>query len=155
MANPKSRTFGVISRGDEDVRRFYVAVNDSLCVRGIERIRNFNGQREQEPNLEWTVSDPVLERVPVQELHGDEGLGVMGSDFVDGADVRVIQGRRCLSLPLETAQSLGIPGNLVRQKLQRHKAVQTEIFGFVHHSTAPAAQLLNYAVMGDGFAESW
>ena len=46
--------------------------------------RNFRGI-----GLEGFSCDAVLQRHPVQKLHGDEGLVIVLADFVNGADVRV------------------------------------------------------------------
>ena len=42
---------------------------------------------------------------------------------------------------------------LIGQELQRDKAVQASIFGFVNHAHAAAAQLLEDAVVRDGLVQ--
>ena len=67
--------------------------------------------------------DAVFQHHPIQILHGDERLPVLVVNFVDCADVRMIQSGCRLRLALEAGQSLWIFGYLVRQKLQRDKSV--------------------------------
>ena len=61
--------------------------------------------------------------------------------------------RSSLRFALETGESLGIAGHFVRQKLERDKTVQASIFGFVNHTHATAAELLDDAVVRDGLAD--
>ena len=48
----------------------------------------------------------MLQCDPVQILHHDETLAVLLPDFVDRADIGMVQSRGRLSLPLETGQCL-------------------------------------------------
>jgi hypothetical protein len=48
----------------------------------------------------------VLERLPFEELHGDKPSRVALIDFVNGADIRVIERRGRLRLTLEAGQRL-------------------------------------------------
>ena len=54
----------------------------------------------------------------------------------------------CLSFALEACECLCVLGDVIRQELQSHKAVQPYILGFVHDSHPAPAQLLNDAVVG-------
>ena len=45
------------------------------------------------------------------------------ANFVDGADVGMIQSRRSLRLALKTAQGLGIFGDFIGQEFQGDKTV--------------------------------
>ena len=65
------------------------------------------------------------------------------------ADAGMVQRRGGLGFPLKTAERAGIPGDLIRQKLQGHEAVQAKVFGLIHHAHATAAQLTQDAVVGD------
>src|ERR1022692_979111 len=71
----------------------------------------------------------VLQRHSVQKLHGDEGLPMLIVNFVDGADVRMVQRGSRLRLALKAGQSLRVLGNLVRQELQGSKAAQLYVLG--------------------------
>ncbi len=74
-------------------------------------------------------------------------------DFVDGADVRMIQRRGGLGFTLEAGQGLRIIGNVVREELQGDKAVQLYVLGFVDHAHAAAAEFLDDVVVRDGLAD--
>ena len=70
-------------------------------------------------------------------------------DFVDRADVRVVQGGRSLGLPLETAEGLWVVGEFVGKELQGDVAAELQVFGLVNHTHAAAADLADDAVMGN------
>src|SRR5438445_5250237 len=59
-----------------------------------------------------------------QQLNDDERLSLAVVDFVDRADVRMIQSGCRLRLALETGQHLRVSGNLLRKKLESNEAVQ-------------------------------
>jgi hypothetical protein len=50
--------------------------------------------------------DHVPECLSLQQFHGDEGSSIGLVDFVDSADVWVVQGGSSFRLPLETAEGL-------------------------------------------------
>ena len=144
---------GVPALGDKDVGGLDVAMDDSFRVRCVQRIGNLNSQGQQDFQLERSPGNAVLQRQAVKEFHDDEGLAVLLINFVDGADIRVVQGRRRLGLALKTPQGLGITGNIFRQKLQGHETAQLQVFGLVDNAHAAAAELFNNAVMRDGLAD--
>ena len=91
-------------------------------------------------------------RQPVQILHGDKRFAGTFANIVNRADVRMIQRRRRLRLPLKSRQRLRIRRHVIRQKFQRHKAVQPRIFRLVHHAHTAATKLFNNQVVGNGLA---
>ena len=70
--------------------------------------------------------DAVLQRHAIQKLHGDERLAVLLANFVDGADVGMVQRGGGLRLALEAARGLRVFGDVVGQKLQGDKAVERQ-----------------------------
>ena len=68
---------------------------------------------------------------------------------MDCADIRVVQGGRSFGFSLETAEGLRIVGELFRKELQGDVATELEVFGLIHNAHATAADLAEYAVMGN------
>src|ERR1700680_752724 len=66
----------------------------------------------------------VLQRQAIEKLHDEERLSMLLPDFVNGADVGMVQRRGGLSFALKAGQSLRILGHFVRQKLQGDESVQ-------------------------------
>ena len=153
FGEPEIQYLGVPSFGDKDVGGLDVAVNYAFAVRGIERIRDLNGQREQFFIIQRTAGDDVLQRQAVQILHGDERPSLLLPDVVNGADIGVIQGGRRLCFALEAGQRLRITANLLGQKFKGHEAVQACVLGFVDYPHATAAELVGDSIVGDGLTD--
>ncbi len=125
-------------------------MDDTLRVCGIERVGNLKAQIEHRFDFQRLAINLVPERLPLQQFHGNKSSPIRLVNFVDGADVRVVQGGRSLGLPLETAESLCIVGEFFGKELEGDVAIELEVFRFVDHTHAPAAQLPQDAVMRDG-----
>ena len=124
--------------------------------------RHFPYNRRAEPipgthcfDLQWLACDPMAERLTFQQLHGNERLSALIVDFVDRANVRVIESRGSFGLALEAAESLRVLRDLVGQELEGDKATQLHILGFIDHSHPTTAQLLDDAVVRNGLADHW
>ena len=124
-------------------------MDDSLRMCRVERIGNLDAQIENRLDLQRLATDLVSERLPLQQFHGDEGSPIGLVDFVDRADVRMVQRGRSFGLPLESAKGLGIVGEFVGKELQGDVAAELEVFGLVHNAHAPAADLAEDTVMGN------
>ena len=74
-------------------------------------------------------------------------------NFVDRADVRMVQGGGSLGFALEAAESLRVLGDFIGQELQGDKAAELHVLGFVDHTHPAATQLLDDAVVRDGLAD--
>ena len=89
------------------------------------------------------------ERLPLQKFHGDEGSPIVLANFVDRADVRVVQRGRSLGLAPEAAEGLWVVGEIVGKELQRDVATKLEVFSLVDDTHAAAADPAEDAVMGN------
>jgi hypothetical protein len=95
----------------------------------------------------------VLQSLPIEILHGDERLPVLVVDFVDGADVRVIQRGGSFGFALKAAQRLRIFRYLHGQEFEGNKPAELDILGLVDDTHAATAEFSNDAVMGNGLAD--
>jgi hypothetical protein len=74
-------------------------------------------------------------------------------NFVDGANVGMVQRGGSLGFALKAAERLRVFGYIVGQKLERHKATEFHILSLVDHTHAAAAEFLDNAVVRDGLAD--
>ncbi len=58
----------------------------------VQRVGNLDSQMDQFVNLEGLGRNAMLERLPFQQLHGDEGLASELISVVNRADVRMVEG---------------------------------------------------------------
>ena len=124
-------------------------------MRRVQRIGNLNGEAKEQFKFHRPARDPVLQGHAIQKLHGDEGAPVLFADFVDGADVRMIQRRSRSGFAPETFQCLRVASDFVGQELERDKAARRGVFGLVDHAHAAAAELFDDAVVRDRLADHW
>src|SRR5215469_9868602 len=106
----KIKNLSVAALGNENVRRFYVSVNDTRRVGSVESVSSLNREGQYFLDLHRLGSDSVLQRKPVQILHGDEGMLIVLSDFVDRANVWMIQGESSSCLTAKPFERLGVLG---------------------------------------------
>ena len=104
-------------------------------------------------SLHRTARNPVLKRDAVEKLHRDKHLFVLVVDFINRADVGMIQRGGGLGFTLEAAKGLWVFGNLIRKEFEGHEAVEFHVLGFVDDAHPAAAQLLDDAVVRDGLPD--
>ena len=153
LGQPKVQNLGVAALGDKYVCGLDVAVNDSLAVRGVQSIGNPNRQAQQHIGVHRLSGDAMLQRGAVQIFHGDERFAAVIVNFVDGANVRMIQRGCRLRFALKAAEYLRIFGDIVRQKLQRHKAAELQILSLVNHTHAAATEFFDDPVVRNSLAD--
>jgi hypothetical protein len=64
----------------------------------------------------------------------------------------MVQSGGGLGFAAEALQSLGVLGEFFRQELQSHKTVEPGVLGLIDNTHTSAAELLDNAVVRDGFA---
>jgi hypothetical protein len=96
---------------------------------------------------------PLLQRLPIQQLHGDKGLALVLADFVNGADVRVFERGGGAGFAMKALQRLPIARKLFGQKLQCDLAVKLSVFGLVDDTHASATEFFQDAIVGNGLTD--
>ena len=125
-------------------------MNDPSGVSRVQCVGDIDGEREKHFHFQRTPSDAVFQGRAVQKLHGDEGLAILLTDVINGANIRMIQSGGRLRLTLKPRQGLAIAGHFRRQEFEGHKTVQARVFGLVHYTHPTATELLDHAIMRDG-----
>src|SRR2546423_15697490 len=115
---------GLIPRGDKNICRLDIAVNDALGVSRFQRIGNLYPQVKQQIEFESLFADALLERPAFQQLHGNEMPTVHLCDLINGADIGMVQSRSSSRLTLKTFESRRILFQLPRQEFQRDVAAE-------------------------------
>jgi hypothetical protein len=81
-----------------------------LALRGVECVGHLNRDFDEQPGIHRLAADAMLEGLALQEFHGDERSLVGFFNFVNGADVGMIQGRSRASFSLKAFKSLWVTG---------------------------------------------
>jgi hypothetical protein len=128
-------------------------MDDSFGMRGVQRVGDLNRKIQQLVNFGPLYLNAMLERLAVEILHSDERLTVALINVIDRANVGMVQSGRGARLALKTFERLAIAGQFIGQEFKGDPAAELYILGFVDHTHAPAAQLLQDAVMGNDLAD--
>ena len=128
-------------------------MHDALRVCGIERVGHLHAELEHLVDRQCAAGDSILERLAIEQFHDHELLTVVAADVVERADVRVVQVRNDSRFAEETLHRFGIGTQLIGQKLDRHLAAETRVFGFIHDTHAAGAKTRQNLVVGDRFTD--
>src|SRR5262249_16902439 len=129
--------------------------DDALAMGGIERIRDLDGQAEKLGGGKRSPRNKVIQGSALQKLHSNKVLSLEFVNFVDGADVRVVEGRCSPRFPLEPLQRARIPFGLLREKFEGYPASQADVLGLINDAHASGAELPYDPVMRYGLADHW
>src|SRR2546428_12182154 len=128
-------------------------MNDSLGVRGGQRIRHLYRNLQELISLQRFPPDALLQALSLQLLPHDEGMALVILDFVDSADAGMAQLRRSPRFPLEALQGLGVANQIFRDELQGNVTAPADVFGLVHNSHATRTKFAQDAIVGDRLAD--
>src|SRR5215467_9002733 len=149
FSQAKVENLGVATLRHKDVRRLDVAVNYAFRMCCIQSVCNINRNAQKLFQFHWTARNHMLQCLAVQEFHGDERLRLMLSNFVNGANVRMVQCRSCSCFAPEAFESLRVVGKMFREELQRDKAAEICVLGLINHTHSATAELFENAVVRD------
>jgi hypothetical protein len=122
-----------------NVRGFQIAVHDAALVCGRQRIGNLRGDGQRLFDRKPAPRDPVSERLPLDQLHRQRGAATITLDAIYLSDVRVIERREYLGLPLKSRETAGVVRKGRRENLQGDIAFQMGIAGAIHLAHAARA----------------
>ena len=147
------QNLGVTTVSDKNVAGFDVSMNNALAVSRAECVRNLDPSFQDFFKRERFARNVLFQGLPLEVFHSNEGLSVVIADFIDGANIGMIQCGSSLSFAFKAAQSLRIWRESVRKELQGNEAVQLGVFSLVHNTHTAAAELFDDTVMRDGLAK--
>ncbi len=147
LGEAEVKNLGLAGAGGEEVGGLDVAVDDALGVGGGEGIGDLAAQLQHQLGGQGPAGDAVLEDLAFEQLHSDEGLAVVLVNFMDGADVGVVEGSGGAGFAQEAFERLAVAGELFGQELESDEAAELGVFGLVDHTHATAAQLFQHAVV--------
>ena len=101
----------------KNIRGFNVAVENAFLVCRVQGIRKLRAQVQYVFDRERSALNHLLERLSFQKLHDNEGLSVIFSNFVDRADVRMVQCGCSAGFTPKAFQSLRVLCHVLRKEL--------------------------------------
>ncbi len=93
--------------------------------------------------------DHAAQRAAFQILHRNVGRVIGFADFINRADIGMIQGRSSAGLAQQSFAACFVGGQGGVEKLQRHIPAQNLVFGAVHFSHAASTELLEDLIVAN------
>src|SRR5579862_9879552 len=110
LSQTEIQNLGMTALGHEDIGGLDVPVDDTRSMGGVEGIGDLDSKRQYLLDLQRLATDSVFERHAFQILHRYKRLTILLPDFVDSADVRMVQCGRSTSFAAKTLQCLRVLG---------------------------------------------
>src|SRR5205814_6999021 len=108
--------------GDENICRFYIAVDDAFFVGGIESVGKLNSDVQRACEGEGSVYQQGVKRLAFEQLHGEESPAIVLFDGVHGANSGMVQRRGGARFAQKALEGLRIAMLIFRQELQGNPA---------------------------------
>ena len=128
-------------------------MNNPGVMGRFERIGNLDRNFQDLGAGQGLVRDQVLQGLPFEQLHHDEGLSFELINLVDDADVGMIEAGGGPGFPLKALQGHGVADQFGRKKLQGDASTQAQIQGAIDDSHTAATQFLFDPVMRNSLAQ--
>ncbi len=113
--------------GQENVCRLEVAMHDAMRVSGGESVGDRCGNLRRFSPRQPFAPKPVGQRFAAQQFHHRERDTVLGSEVMNGQDIRMREGSDRFRLLLEAAKRFRIMGDALRDDLDGHLTAQARV----------------------------
>ena len=124
-------------------------MNHAFRMGRIERVGNLNAKIEQLQQAWMMPREVAVERLALNQLHGDEVFAIGFANFIDGRNVGMIQRRSRACFELEPLERLLVLGQVLRQELQRYAPAEMEVLRDPNGSHAARAKALDQLIVRD------
>src|SRR6201993_1284183 len=95
----------------------------------------------------------MLQRHAFEVFHGDEAGTIALADLIDSADVGMVESRGGAGFSPEAFERGSVLSDVIGKEFQGDEPTEREVFGFVDHTHAATAELLENAVVRDGLPD--
>ncbi len=126
-------------RGQEDVGGIEIAVDDPVAVERVESREDGQRDRQGVGGRKRAAGQALGQRLPLQQLHGEEQLVPLLAKLVQLADGRMVDPRGRARLALQAFARRGVR-RLRPQRLDRDRAVEPLVVRRVDDTHAPFTQ---------------
>ena len=122
-------------------------MDNAFGMRCIQRVGNLNPKIQHLAGAQGLAFYQFLQRLPFEQLHGNEVAPRILAHVIDSADIRMVQCRSRARFALQAFGGQMIESQLGGEKFQRYTASQARVLGLVDDSHAAVAELVQYLVV--------
>ena len=147
LGQAEIKNLGATLGGDDYVGAFQVTVNNAALMGVRQRISHLNAVAKERSCGQGFSSNELAQGSAFNVFHGDVGLAIGFANFVDGADVGMVQlgsGARFLKEPRPSCLVSEAAG---RQHFQGYVALEPLISGAVNFTHPTRTNLLDDAIV--------
>ncbi len=120
---------------------------------GGEAVSDLAGEAQSFLQRQGPAFNLVVEALALDELHYEESLATLLTDFIDGANVGMAEPGGSLCFSAETLAGLFVFEQMRRQELESHRAFELGVLGLVDNPHAAPAEFGGDLVVGDRLAD--
>ena len=139
--------------GDENVGGLDVAMDDAFAMGYLQSRGDLYAEFQNRLNFYRPSCDQMLESAALQQFHSDKSLVFAFINFINRADIGMVESGRRTSLATEAFQALRIVRYIFRQEFQSNETAQARVFRLIHHAHSTATKLFNNSIMSDRLAD--
>jgi hypothetical protein len=136
--DPEVHDLGAAVPEQHDVGGLQVPVHHALAVGEVEGLRHLHDDGRGDPGLERSAPDRGLQRLPLDESHGEVRHALDAAPLEDADDVGMVQGAADLGLAQEALQELRVVEKDREGSFQGDRLPSP--FGFVDRGHAALAE---------------
>ena len=133
--------------GEHQVRRLQVPVRDALLMCGRQRTAQGDADLEQLVLGHALLGQQLIQRAPLDPLHGQDVQVADVLDREDRDDVGMVERRQGLGLALEAGQAFRVAGKVGGQDLEHDAALEIQVLSEVDLSHPAFSELGEDRVM--------
>jgi hypothetical protein len=128
-------------QGQPDVPGLEVAVQDTLLVGRFQRERDLMRDRHRLTERQRTETQALRERLTLDQLHDEDGhAAVRLLETVEGSDAGMVEGGEDAGLLPQACEAVGLPCELLGQRLESDLAVKRRVAGAIDLAHAPGPE---------------
>ena len=141
---------GQAAIGEHDVGGLEVAMEDAEGVGGGEAVGDLDADGEDELQAGGAFGDELIEGLAGDVLHDDEGFLAFFADFVDGADVGVLDGGGHARFAQDGGAHLFEGERAALEDFEHDGAHELGVVGEVDDAAAAGSQFADQLIVGNG-----
>ncbi len=149
LSDTEVQQVGEVARGDDDVLRLDVAMDQPASMCGIQCRRDLLDDGYGPARLERTGADEVVQGVATDQAHVDVEVAVDLAPIVDRHDVGLLQSCRRPRLTEEPGAELLVVGKLRAQDLQRDGPALVGVDSLVYLAHAATAEQRGQLILAE------
>ena len=114
-----------ITTANDDIGGFQVAMHNALLVGGLQPVGKLARDVQSVSQLQNPLGNSIFQALPLDVSHHEKRMAFDFIDFMNRADIRMVNQSRSPGFPEQPSAPLAVPEQTSGKKLQCHPAPDT------------------------------